>query len=99
MGTIKEGRVQVLRLYDENTAAIEALVGNQQISHRKQEEKDPDDRRTEGSMFRLVNVLFSDLLFEEFMSSGDMLTRMQLEDGGNKSWVKVAEECNTDKPE
>ncbi|KAH9111946.1 hypothetical protein AeMF1_013629 [Aphanomyces euteiches] len=98
-GTNKEGRVNVLNMYDENTAAVTALVHNQRVGHRKMSKANPDDRRKAGSMLRLVNVLFSDELFEEFMSTGDRLTRKQLDEGGHKFWTRAADEFNAAKPE
>lgn len=97
--TNKEGRVKVLQLYDENKAAVTAMIGEQRQVSRNKKGWTVDDRRAAGSMVRLVNVLFSDCVFGEFMSSGDKLTRSQLDEGGNKFWLKVADEFNADKAE
>ncbi|KAF0736095.1 hypothetical protein Ae201684P_021442 [Aphanomyces euteiches] len=98
-GTNKEGRVNVLNMYDQNTATVTSLINSQRVIHRKKSKSDPEERRKAGTMLRLVNVLFSDELFEEFMSTGDRLTRKQLDEGGNKFWSRVADEFNAAKTE
>ncbi|KAH9095911.1 hypothetical protein Ae201684P_010121 [Aphanomyces euteiches] len=94
-GTNKEGRVKVLNMYDQNTAAVTALINSQRIVHRKRNQGDADDRRRAGSMLQLINVLFSDSIFEEFMGTGDRFTRKQLDEGGHKFWATVADELNS----
>lgn len=83
--TKKSVRVEILNSYDRNKDAVEMLVDNQRSQVRKpgrSGDDDEDDRRTPHCIIRLINVLFSDAYFNAFMSSGDRLTRPQLDEGG-----------------
>eukprot|EP00644_Phytophthora_capsici_P006829 jgi/Phyca11/72537/gw1.8.480.1 len=41
-------------------------------------------------MFRLLNVLFSERFFQAFLSSGNQLSRSELDQGGSTFWTDVA---------
>lgn len=97
--TNKEGRVRVLNMFDQNTTAMKDIIDGQRQVNRRKQDKPDDDRRKPGSMIRLVNVLFSDKFLEEFLRTGDSLTRAQLEAGGHIFWDNVACEFNADKSE
>ncbi|KAE9334446.1 hypothetical protein PF008_g13960 [Phytophthora fragariae] len=92
--TRKQERVKLLRAYDANTEGVEVLLRRQRKRSRRTSEEEP--RRTSGCMFRLINVLFSLLFFDRFISLGNLLRRDELDEGGSTFWMDVATACCSD---
>ncbi|KAE9349132.1 hypothetical protein PF008_g7040 [Phytophthora fragariae] len=94
--TSKADRVAILNGYDESKDAMELLLEHQRLAKRgRGEGKQVAERRSRHCLYRLLNVLFSEDFFERFVSSGDMLTRRELDEGGRRFWEAVAEAFNT----
>ncbi|KAF4136082.1 hypothetical protein GN958_ATG14726 [Phytophthora infestans] len=77
--TKKDDRAMILDAWDANRGGVEALL----LRQRKQAKGGggEKDKHTNGCMFRLLNVLFSDRFFEEFIATGNQLSRKQIEKG------------------
>ncbi|KUF85687.1 hypothetical protein AM588_10000983 [Phytophthora nicotianae] len=50
-------------------------------------------------MFRLLNVLFSERFFHAFLTSGDQLSRRELDQGGSTFWENIATAFSEDNVE
>lgn len=71
----------ILDVWDANRGGAEALL----LRQRKQAKGGGNEeaKRTMGCMLRLLNVLFSDRFFEEFIATGNQLSREQIDQGGS----------------
>ncbi|RLN46980.1 hypothetical protein BBJ28_00010039 [Nothophytophthora sp. Chile5] len=85
--TRKQERVMLLRAYDANKEGVKVLLQRQR--KRSQRTSEEEQRRTSGCMFRLLNVLFSLLFFDRFLSLGNLLRRDELDEGGTTFWIDV----------
>ncbi|KAE8956969.1 hypothetical protein PR002_g31311 [Phytophthora rubi] len=94
--TNKSDRVTILRGYDDSRVSMELLLESQRLGKRgRGANEDTAERRSRHCLYRLLNVLFSELFFARFITSGDSLTRRELDDGGRRFWEEVAEAFNT----
>ncbi|EGZ29020.1 hypothetical protein PHYSODRAFT_294359 [Phytophthora sojae] len=94
--TSKADRVAILHGYDGSKKAIELLLEHQRATKRgRSEGKSSAERRSRHCLYRLLNVLFSEVFFVSFVSSGDTLTRRELDEGGRRFWEEIAEAFNT----
>ncbi|KAE8895614.1 hypothetical protein PF005_g9792 [Phytophthora fragariae] len=93
--TKKEERVSILTAYDQSKGGVALLLSKQRLGKRSYNGNDlAEARRTRHCVFRLINVLFSHEFFERFISSGDQLTRKELDEGGSRFWEEVAAAFN-----
>ncbi|KUF77418.1 hypothetical protein AM587_10006243 [Phytophthora nicotianae] len=95
--TRKQDRVDLLKAWDSNKEAVQALVVRQR--KRSKGVSEEEERRSAGCMFRLINVLFSDRFFDSFLTSGNLLPRDVLDDGGSTFWFDVANAFASDTTE
>ncbi|ETN19805.1 hypothetical protein PPTG_04985 [Phytophthora nicotianae INRA-310] len=95
--TRKQDRVELLKAWDSNKEAVQALVVRQR--KRSKGVSEEEERRSAGCMFRLINVLFSDRFFDSFLTSGNLLPRDVLDDGGSTFWFDVANAFASDTTE
>ncbi|ETO65237.1 hypothetical protein F444_17421 [Phytophthora nicotianae P1976] len=86
-----------LESWDSNREAVQALVVRQR--KRSKGVSEEEERRSAGCMFRLINVLFSDRFFDSFLTSGNLLPRDVLDDGGSTFWFDVANAFASDTTE
>nr|KAE8921817.1 hypothetical protein PF009_g27911 [Phytophthora fragariae] len=81
--TNKSDRVTILRGYDDSRVSMELLLESQRLGKRgRSANEDTAERRSRHCLYRLLNILFSELFFARFITSGDSLTRRELDDGG-----------------
>eukprot|EP00644_Phytophthora_capsici_P018798 jgi/Phyca11/132227/e_gw1.143.14.1 len=94
--TKKEDRVSILNAYDQSKGGVALLLERQRLGKRTKSCSETNEaRRTKHCVFRLINVLFSDEFFDKFVSSGNQLTRKELDEGGRNFWESVAAAFNT----
>ncbi|KAG4224807.1 hypothetical protein PC116_g26751 [Phytophthora cactorum] len=75
---------------------MELLLEIQRLGkHTRDAGVDTSERRSRHCLYRLLNVLFSEGFFERFITSGDALSRRELDEGGRRFWEEVAEAFNT----
>ncbi|ETO99464.1 hypothetical protein F441_23121, partial [Phytophthora nicotianae CJ01A1] len=95
--TNKEGRIALLNAYDNNKKAIRKRVQQQRSDARRGQQE--EEKRTKNCMFRLLNVLFSERFFHAFLTSGDQLSRRELDQGGSTFWENIATAFSEDNVE
>ncbi|KAG2911101.1 hypothetical protein PC110_g9156 [Phytophthora cactorum] len=94
--TKKADRIAILSAYDDSKEGIVLLLENQRAGKRgTRTTDDTGTQLTPHYAFRLLNVLFSNDFFAQFISSEDQLTRKELDEGDRKFWDSVAEAFNT----
>ncbi|ETP27513.1 hypothetical protein F442_23208 [Phytophthora nicotianae P10297] len=86
--TNKEGRVALLNAYDMHKLNTQNTVQQQRSNARRGREE--EEKRTKNCMFRLLNVLFSESFFNGLLTSGNQLSRSELDQGGSTFWGDVA---------
>ncbi|KAF1792074.1 hypothetical protein GQ600_23313 [Phytophthora cactorum] len=92
----KSDRIAILSAYDDSKEGIVLLLENQRAGKRgTRTTDDTGTQLTPHYAFRLLNVLFSNDFFAQFISSEDQLTRKELDEGDRKFWDSVAEAFNT----
>eukprot|EP00644_Phytophthora_capsici_P004054 jgi/Phyca11/108413/e_gw1.15.561.1 len=75
---------------------MELLLDRQrQVKRGRGPSEETTQRRSKHCLYRLLNVLFSKDFFEKFITSGDALTRRELDEGGREFWEQVAEAFST----
>ncbi|KAG2802773.1 hypothetical protein PC119_g21209 [Phytophthora cactorum] len=75
---------------------LELLLENQRLDkHGRGATEINSERRSKHCPYRLLNVVFSEEFFDKFITSGDTLTRAELDDGRRVFCDNVAEAFNT----
>ncbi|KAF1781536.1 hypothetical protein GQ600_27136 [Phytophthora cactorum] len=94
--TNKADRITILKGYDDSKVAMEVLLENQRLDkHGRGATEINSERRSKHCPYRLLNVVFSEEFFDKFITSGDTLTRAELDDGRRVFCDNVAEAFNT----
>ncbi|OWY92987.1 LOW QUALITY PROTEIN: hypothetical protein PHMEG_00037775, partial [Phytophthora megakarya] len=87
-------RVAILKAWNSNNDGVEALL----LRQRKQmkDESHEEAKRTKGCMFRLLNVLSSDLFYEALLRTGNQLSREEIDQKGSTADVAASFGADTD---
>ncbi|KAF1788457.1 hypothetical protein GQ600_14981 [Phytophthora cactorum] len=76
----KEDRVAILQAYDESKGAVKLLLEKQRLGKPSNTNSESDDTAEPVTAYEF---------FERFISSGDQLTRKELDEGGSRFWEQI----------